>query len=369
MGTRALKATWLIPPGQPAWAKRALKLLQSRVPDDPELVWALSSGTQSVGQIKCIGLKRRALRASARAVNRHLSVTAKDRWLVTLPEYHVGGYMIRVRAELSGSPVYRLKRWDAQAFVDACLKHKICLVSLVPTQIFDLVTAQFKAPASVRAIVVGGGALDVGLYAQARVLGWPVLPSYGLTETGSQVATAPLVSLKKLTYPNLEVLPHAQIQIRRGKIWIRAKSLCRWIAVSDGTTLTLEDPRREGWLPTTDLGRLTKSGLRVLGRSDDIVKVLGVLVSIPQIESDLRPYVGACAVLGLPDTRAGVRLIACTDDSRSLPELERQLALYNQNVRRPNRIAELCWVGKLPRTALGKLKKAELKNFLGIRSA
>ena len=42
--------------------------------------------------------------------------------------------------------------------------------------------------------MTGGGALDPSLYKQARDLGWPLLPSYGLTECGSQVATASLSS-------------------------------------------------------------------------------------------------------------------------------------------------------------------------------
>ena len=62
--------------------------------------------------------------------------------------------------------------------------------SLVPAQVLDLVRAGLRPPPVLRAIVVGGGAISAELYRDARALGWPVLPSYGMTECCSQIATA-----------------------------------------------------------------------------------------------------------------------------------------------------------------------------------
>jgi acyl-CoA synthetase (AMP-forming)/AMP-acid ligase II len=115
--------------------------MRARVPADPEMIWAFSSGTSGVDQVKCLGLTRAAVLSSAAAVNRHLGATAADRWLVAIPTYHVGGFAIAARAHLSGAGVDVLPTWGAAEFHAACRQFRTTLCSLVPTQIFDLVAA------------------------------------------------------------------------------------------------------------------------------------------------------------------------------------------------------------------------------------
>jgi O-succinylbenzoic acid--CoA ligase len=350
--------TWLLPSSLHAWQKRALAEIRRRVPRDRDTVWILSSGTQSVNQVKAIGLKRQALLASASGVNAFLEVSRGDRWLLAIPSYHVGGFSIGVRAHLSRSRVFSLPKWNALAFCGSVSENKISLTSLVPTQIHDLVRSGLRAPPSLRAIVVDGGALDENLYLQARALGWPCLTSYGLTETASQVATASLATLARREYPGLTVLPHAKIETRDQRIFVRGESLCHWVSVSDGERFTLEDPRRDGWLPTEDLGELGAKGLRVLGRRDDVVKVLGVLVPLAQVRADLG--LDRTEVIALSGGREGHRLVAVTDTAKSLAEVDAHIAGYNRRAAGPFRVQQWLWTPRLERTALGKFKKAEL---------
>jgi len=363
--------TWLLSPALANWQKKIVADIRRRVPAD-DTTWVLSSGTQSVNEVKCIGLSRAAMLASARAVNAHLRATARDVWLVAIPEYHVGGHSIPIRAALTKSRVARLRgKWSANAFTRAVTHETATLTSLVPTQIFDLVEAGLPSPPSLRAIVVGGGALDRPLYARARALGWPVLPSYGLTETASQVATAALDSLKRDGYPPLEVLRHAEFAMRSGRLHVRADSACHWVARgrADGT-FTLEDPRREGWLVTTDIAEGRGRRWRIVGRADDVVKVLGVLVPLPQVEADAREHFRAAGLTGeftlitRPSARAGVELILVTDAPGSLPRLHEEFARFNQNRSGPERPARLVWTPHIPRTDLGKIKKADLVRVL-----
>jgi O-succinylbenzoic acid--CoA ligase len=360
---------WLVPPTLANWQKTLFTELKRRAPKDPQTVWVFSSGTQSVNQLKAIGLKREAILASAEAANSFLQSTSKDVWLIAIPTYHVGGFSILARAHLSGAKVLRTAKWSAQEFLKICTDKSVTLCSLVPTQIHDLAEGGFQAPPSLRAIVVGGGALDEALYLRARKLGWPVLPSYGLTETSSQVATAPLSSLSGMEYPALEPLPHAEIELRESRIWIRAASLCHWVAKLDTQGVyTLEDPRRDGWLPTEDLARWSGShGLRPLGRRDDVVKILGVLVPIQQVEADLRDFLrrrslrADVAVIAAADVRAGSELVLFIETSENLKVVGRTVDDFNKKAPGPHRIRRMCWVPTLPRTALGKVKKAELR--------
>ena len=95
------KQGWLCSPQLQPWQKNILAGMKSRVGQSPNLVWLLSSGTQSVDEIKAIALSIEAILQSAKAVNKHLRATAKDRWLLTLPFYHIGGLSIFARAHLS----------------------------------------------------------------------------------------------------------------------------------------------------------------------------------------------------------------------------------------------------------------------------
>lgn len=369
-------AVILAPPQLADWQQKALQRLKDYLPGDPDMVWLFSSGTQSVDRVKCVGLSWSAVLSSVAAVNKHLQVTKKDVWSVEIPTYHIGGFAILERASAMGCRVVRAMAWDAREFATRVQREKVTLTSLVPTQIFDLISDQVKAPSCLRAAVVGGGALPEHLYVQARNLGWPILPSYGLTECASQVATASLDSLKKKEFPGLTLLPHVNVDIRDGRVWIRTPSLCRWVATAgvDGS-VTLEDPSRDGWLPTEDLAEWAEGPtpmIKILGRRDEIVKVLGVLVSLPQVSNDLNAICRGMGIeaqfvlMSIDRGREGTHVLAVTDSDLSMSVLQGAVDKYNTTVSGPFRIQQICWTESIPRTALGKIKKAELRASLRI---
>src|SRR5712691_8408649 len=165
----------------------ALERLGGEAPSLRGHVWMATSGT--TGALRLVALSKRAILASAEAVNRHLDATDRDVWLCVLPTFHVGGLGIHARAGLTGSRVIA-SAWDARQFIRTIAAENVTLASVVPAQVRDLVALGEPAPPSMRAIVVGGGALTLDLYSAAHALGWPVLPSYGMTEACSQIATA-----------------------------------------------------------------------------------------------------------------------------------------------------------------------------------
>jgi O-succinylbenzoic acid--CoA ligase len=364
---------WLFSSKLPEWQKKIVREMQKRVPQREGMLWILSSGTSSIDEVKAVGISTAAVEASARSVNRHLRASSADRWLLTLPTYHVGGLGIVVRAKLSGSPVVHLTKWDAQSFAKAVASQKITLTSLVPTQVHDLVSAGLSAPPGLRAIVVGGGALDVALYSEARMLDWPVLPSYGLTECASQVATASLESLKGDSYPDFEILKHVEVETREGRVFLKASSLCRWVArMKKSGEFSLEDPLRDGWLATEDLAEVRGSSIRFLGRRDEIVKVLGELVAIPALEARARAFFGErglkgqLVVLAVAGGRAGHRLVMVTDGTENMRSWSSSLKEFNRTLSGPERVQQMCWVNELPRGELGKIKKASLSSNLNL---
>src|SRR5690606_22079269 len=106
------------------------------------------------------------------------------------------------------------------------------------------------------------------------------LPSYGMTEFCSQIATAELRSLTEVAEPKLKILPHVTVEVTGdGKIALRGESmftLCLRIH-ADGR---VEEIKPEGFYRGEDFVEVQNGYLRVLGRADDQVKILGELVSL-----------------------------------------------------------------------------------------
>ena len=326
-------------------------LLNPRMPDDerrrlesfvvplPGHLWLATSGT--TGSLKLTALSKRAMLASAAAVNRHLHSTADDVWLCVLPTFHVGGLGIYARAFLSGARVVT-EGWEG-----------VTLASLVPAQVSDLVRANMPAPRSLRAVVIGGGALSPALYEEARALGWPLLPSYGMTECCSQVATRSTQQLGQPTtdnrQPPLLLLDHIEARIESdGRLAIRSEALLTGYATENGFI----DPKVNGWFVTEDVAAIEGRTLRVEGRRGDFVKIGGESVDLSRLDRILADLGADAAVVALPDERLGhvIALALASGD-------ETVVDAFNARVFPFERARRVIRVTEIPRTPLGKIMR------------
>ena len=322
--------------------------LSAELPDLPNHIWLASSG--SSGAFKLVALSRGALEASASAVNAHLEVTGDDCWINPLPLFHVGGLGIVVRAALAGVRCNFFPAWDAHEFVRCAISCGATLSSLVPAQLHDVVVAGLRCPAKLRAVVVGGGALDEALGSRARELGWPVLPSYGLTEAASQVATAVPGSPE---FSWLPLLDHFDARVGEDSLLeLRGPSLLTgWMLFKEDGTVLWEDPKMDGWFRTSDRCELLKGKLRVLGRLDDLVKIRGELVDVAMLERALQARVvsGLVRIDLEHDERNGVALVVVAENARAETEARGAVDLFPPYAR-----PEFFCVGPVELTPLGK---------------
>jgi O-succinylbenzoic acid--CoA ligase len=329
-----------------AWREQ---VLAAEFPDLTDHVWLATSGTQ--GTFKVVALAREALAASARAVNDHLGAGRDDVWLNVLPRFHVGGLAIELRAALVRARVQTCAGWSVEDFLHFAEKARATLTSLVPTQVHDLVKAGAKAPLSLRAAVVGGGALQENLRARARDLGWPIVPSYGLTEAGSQVATAAPGAKDRDWLP---LLPHIEARLgEEGVLELRGPSmLSGWLLFGGDGGIRWEDPKADGWLRTGDRAKLRGRELRVLGRVDDLVKIRGELVDTAGLERELQSRVksGAVGLIVAEDERNGNTLRVRAENSSAANEAREAFDVFPPFAR-PQAVE----VGPIVRTALGKI--------------
>jgi len=326
------------------------RVLGAEFPALDDHVWLATSGTG--GFLKLVALGRAALEASARAVNAHLGVSARDVWLNALPLFHVGGLGIRVRASVAGVRSGELAgAWDPEGYVAAATEVGATLSALVPTQVHDLVRGGWRAPECLRAVVVGGGALGERLRGEAAALGWPLLPSYGLTEAGSQVATA---AAGQTDFSWLPLLPQVKARVDEdGVLELRGASLLTgWMIFDETGGIRYEDPKGGGWFRTSDRVELRGRSLRVHGRVDELVKIRGELVDVGALERTLQSRVesGLVMVQAMDDARAGTALRVVAENEAAADEARRRAKELFPVYAQPREIV----VSRIERTALGK---------------
>ena len=342
--------------------------LQRLLPDEGTVVFA-SSG--SAGPPKWISLRREALLVSAEAVNRHLEVMSGDRWMLALPLFLVGGCGVAARAYAGGCALRRLAgRWNAMRFVEELDESDATLTSLVPTQVLDLVACKLRPPEALRAVVVGGARLDDLAGQAARDLGWPVLQSYGLTEAASQVATGRVQNLaSEFRSAPLPFLPIWEHRVgNAGCLELRGEALFDAYLRVEDNRLVVEQPfDGEGWFATGDVVELSPEGVTAVGRADRQVKVLGEAVDVQFMEEELRGQLlpeSGVHILTIEDARRGWRLIPVIEQGG--PEAEDVIGLFNQRLPGFARLEPPRYVGALPRTPLGKIDVAALREEFGL---
>ena len=296
-----------------------------------------TSGT--TGAPKGVVLTHAAVAASAEATSAYLGVDpSADRWLCCLPLAHVGGLSVVTRALHTGTPLEVLAGFDADAVLGAARGRGATLVSLVPTALRRL----GDGAAAFRRVVLGGSATPEEVAPNC-------VATYGMTETGSGVV--------------YDGLPLEGVEVRigeGGEVMLRCPMLLR--AYRDGT-----DPQdADGWLPTGDAGELGDDGrLVVHGRLTDLVISGG---------ENVWPVRGRGGARPPPRCRRGRRgrasptpsgASASSPTSSPPPACRRppsaSCAPSSRDELGPWAAPkELVLVEALPRTAIGKVRRAEL---------
>jgi O-succinylbenzoic acid--CoA ligase len=328
--------------------------------------WLSTSGSTSQ---KWVALSKQAILASAESVNQHLQVTSKDRWVTTLPNFHVGGLGIWARAYLSQSEVFDFKKnqkdkWNAKAFVTFLDHVKGTLTALVPAQIHDFVQLGIPAPKTLRAAIIGGGKLTPHVYQKGIELGWPLMPSYGLTECASQVATAPLECWKEAHYPSLKVLNHIAVRVHEC-LEFKGPSLLSYYAHFNDEKIVLEDPKKEGWFQSSDRGELIGNFLNVKGRIDHYLKIGGESIDLSHLEAYFESIllknclIGKASLISWPDERLG-HVLNVVVESEYQEALQSCIDFYQQTVLPFEKVRKIFPISRIPRSPLGKMLKNEL---------
>ncbi len=309
-------------------------------------------------------------RAQAFASAVHLGHRRGDRWLLTLPLFHIGGLAILTRTLFTAGTVVMVPFEPKRV---AAALPEVTFASLVPTMLHRILP-HTPARGKLQGILLGGAPARFTLVQKALEGNLPVLRTYGMTETTSQVATvlpeSPEASLRGSGMP----LPGVEIQVVRedgtpvgreeeGEIRVRGETVASPLRMDLGV-------RRwsGGWFYTGDIGMWNPYGeLVVLGRKDDTVITGGEKVHPSEVEAVLARFPGVtdAVVLGVEDPEWGQRLVALVACPTCREEeirafLRDRLAGYKVP-------KEIVVVERIPRNALGKASRQELLRILQSR--
>lgn len=342
-------------------------------PDETSLIM-FTSGT--TGDPKGVRLTMENLLASATASAYRLGISPDDQWLCCLPVYHMGGLAPIVRTVCYGTTLVLQRSFDAAATAGVIREHEVTGVSLVPTQLRRLLEQDLGE--SLETVLLGGAPAQAVLLDQASEAGIPVYPTYGLTETASQVATArpaeatanpgtvgqPLLGTTVRILPvddraegeSVEPLPAGEV----GEIVLEGPTVTPGYLDPNAT----EQAFSEYGFHTGDLGYRDEVGrLWIEGRLDDRIQTGGELVAPADVESTLTAHeaVEEAVVVGLPDPEWGERVAALIVGGVDSDELEalcrERLAAYKV----PKTIAS---TDRLPRTASGTIDREQVRSIL-----
>ncbi|GMR01919.1 MAG: o-succinylbenzoate--CoA ligase [Acidimicrobiia bacterium] len=327
----------------------------------PEVNGVLRPGTAvcvatsgSGGVSKLVPLSYANIAASVRASRSRLGTGATDRWLATLPLTHVGGLSVIWRSLASGGAAVVAPFDDA--IVDIVERTRPTVASLVPTMVHRLLDRSPESLAAIDLILIGGTHLPRRLIARARERGIGLVPTYGMTETASQIATAapgvdagigdvvgsPLDGFSVIIRGDAGPVGPDQV----GVIEVEGP------AVFHGY---LGEPARTGPFRTSDLGFMTEDGrLAVVGRVDDVVVSGGENVSLAAVRDAIAEIEGVAdaAAVGVDDPEWGTIVCALVEVSGILAadDLRESVASLLPEHARPKR-----WIiGTVPILENGK---------------
>jgi len=330
---------------------------------------ALVASSGSSGTPKLVELSRGAFLALARADAERVPLLAADRALLCLPLSHVGGLSVVLRSIFArrACVVFHAPRgllYSAAELAHCVQSERITLLSLVPPILARLLreVPAFAERGSLRALLIGGQACAPELFDEARARSLPVLTTYGLTETCSQVSTLAFPPPARMTARHGVsssgfALAGMELRVRNESIQVRGASMfTRYL----GQPAPIDE---EGFFHTGDRGELDPEfGLFVFGRESELIVTGGENVDPAEVEHALvrTGLIPAACVFGVADSEFGEIVATALEspDDRHEREIFRALRQSLSPFKQPRLVS---FHPELPRLASGKLDRARIR--------
>jgi acyl-CoA synthetase (AMP-forming)/AMP-acid ligase II len=334
-----------------------------------------TSGT--TGRPKGVMLDHANLNAMCRSVIEGFKLTRDDHSLLILPLFHVNGIVVGTLSPLlAGGRATVAGRFDPTTFFAVLERSRATYFSAVPTiytMLCGLPDDLQPDTSSVRFAVCGAAPASVELLERFESrYGIPMIEGYGLSEGTCASAVNPLNGPRKPGTVGLP-LPGQTIRIvdtagrpvpdgEAGEVVIKGANVMRgYLNLPEETAKTVVD----GWLHTGDIGHLDEHGYLVLvDRAKDMIIRGGENIYPREIEVVVHqlPQIAEAAVVGRPDPTYGeVPVLYVSTHPGTTVTVETIRDHIAEHLAKYKWPAEVTILDDLPKNAVGKIKKPDLR--------
>jgi o-succinylbenzoate---CoA ligase len=339
--------------------------------DEPAVI-IFTSGSTS--KSKGIILSFNSLFSSAINSNQLLRYTRSDRWLASLPFYHVGGFSILTRSLLFGIPLVIPDSFSTEDLLSAMKNHQPTFISLVAAQLKKFIDEGISPNPELKNCLIGGGFSDRELLIKAYDLGWPVSVVYGSTESSSFVTALLKDEIMIKPHSVGRAVPTNNIKITDddgnelkpfeiGEVAVQSNALMQGYVDSEETKQVIKD----GFYYTGDLGYMDDEGfLFIEGRKNYLMSTGGENVNPIEVEKALLTHllIAEAVVFPMKDEKWGEIICAAIvlkekSSHLTFDQLKKFLEGKISGFKIPKKIF---FEDQLPKTELGKIEKDKLIN-------
>lgn len=329
----------------------------------------------SSGKPKAVELSFSNLIESAKIGNEYLKQTKDDRWLASLPFYHIGGFSIIFRALMFRIDIILPNDLKLHSVIQSINHFKPTLVSLVSSQMSEVLNNNIHPNSNLRHVLLGGGLIDSSIMEEALIKGWKVSKVYGSTETSSFVTVLSPEEFKlkptssgKPTPPN-EIFIYDEDRNElpnniEGEIVVKSPDVFKgyW-----NDEIATRNKLFNGLYFSGDYGCKDSDGyLYIINRRSDMIVTGGENVNPHEVEKTILQFslVKEVCVLGIEDVTWGQKVVAVI-----VPKLKEEFVFDDLREFLKDKIAsfkipkEIFFMDELPKTELGKIKRENLRKL------
>ncbi len=332
-----------------------------------------TSGT--TGRSKGAMLSHDNLSSNALSLHEMWRFVPGDVLLHCLPIYHVHGLFVALHcAILNGSPVIFREKFNAAEVISLLPRASVFMgVPTFYTRLLELAEFGKESCQNIRLFVAGSAPLlaeTFELYTERT--GHRILERYGMTEAG-MITSNPYDGERlagTVGYPlpgvSARVADENGQEVETGDVGVlEIKGPNLFKGYWRKPEKTAEEFRDDGYFITGDMSQITADGrISIIGRSKDMVISGGLNIYPKEIEALIDELKGVkeSAIIGVahPDFGEGVTAIIVLDGSQDLDE-KNVLSQISGNLAKFKQPKRVIFDDELPRNAMGKVQKAELR--------
>jgi O-succinylbenzoic acid--CoA ligase len=332
---------------------------QKKTNDEAVVIFTSGSSAQPKGVIHTFDSLANSIWNGIKILNQ----STGDRWLASLPFYHIGGFQIICRALSSGCEIIIPTDLRIESIKKSISKFKPTHISLVAAQLTKLMESNSIPNESLKVSLIGGGFSEDNLLLEADQKGWKPIRVYGSTETASFVTAATAEEI--IAKPNTvgRAVHNVRVKISsEGEILISTKSLFKDYL---NDKKARNEKIKNEYYHSGDLGKIDEDEyLFIEARRSDLIVSGGENINPNEVEDALLKFqsIKEACVFPIKDAHwgqiaaAALVTVGIIDEEYLKNELKKNLASFKIP-------KKFFFVNELPKTPLGKIERDKVRKM------